>query len=440
VRRREVVGIRASAVLLVAVLLFVFSDGSRESASPPLKVGVLSDCEGVWAAFYDYTLAGAELALIEKGAVARGTSPTAGLAGAAIAGHPVQLSFGCADGTPASVLREARRLVEQVGAQVLIGPLNGNEELALQEYATQRPQTTFVNGSASIQLTHPAPNFFSFHTDGAQWNAGLGAYAYRTLGWRTAVTITNGGDVFYWDQSAAFIAEFCSLGGRIVKRIQVQPGAIDFSAVTASLPPAPPSGLFFATDSNAVVSLARAVPALAGNISKKVLAGITAFGPQLTTLGARIDGMIIPDRDGPGYVLASRPYQRALRRAFPQLDPTESGVFDADYFAAMTATIAALTADGGDLSGGEVRFQHALAHVALDLPNGHVTLNARHQAIAPNYLTRLTGPNLADKKLIRAIPAVEATFGAYFTAHDPPPSPVTPHCSRGAVAPWARSH
>ena len=33
----------------------------------------------------------------------------------------------------------------------------------------------------------PAPNVFRFEPDGAQWVAGLGDYAYRTLGWRTAV-------------------------------------------------------------------------------------------------------------------------------------------------------------------------------------------------------------------------------------------------------------
>ena len=52
----------------------------------------------------------------------------------------VKLVFGCADGTTASGLREARRLVEQDHADVLIGPTTGDEGLELQDYArpTQR--------------------------------------------------------------------------------------------------------------------------------------------------------------------------------------------------------------------------------------------------------------------------------------------------------------
>ena len=77
--------------------------------------------------------------------------------------------------------------MEQLDADVMIGPLSGDESIAIANYAKQHPDKTFVDGSAGAQdttLKVQAPNFFRFNGDGAQWNAGLGDIAYNKLGWR----------------------------------------------------------------------------------------------------------------------------------------------------------------------------------------------------------------------------------------------------------------
>ena len=215
-------------LLVVAGVLVALLPGGAQSQMPsapqPIRIGILTDCSGFWAPVADYTVAGAELALIQHGASRAGAAPLDGVSGAAILGHPIRLSFGCTDGSTASALEEARRLVENVRVDVLIGSATGDEELALQEYARRRPTTAFVNGSGSLRLPDPARNFFSFHVDGAQWSAGEGGYAYHDLGWRRAVTITDEHDTFNWSETAGFLAEFCSLGGKIVKRIGVPSG------------------------------------------------------------------------------------------------------------------------------------------------------------------------------------------------------------------------
>ena len=97
--------------------------------------------------------------------------------------------YGCADDTADKAIEETRRLVEQLGAEILIGPLSGDEGIAVANYAQGAPEVTFVNGTSGAQdttLKVQAPNFFRFNSDGAQWSAGLGDYAYNTLGWRTA--------------------------------------------------------------------------------------------------------------------------------------------------------------------------------------------------------------------------------------------------------------
>ncbi len=160
-----------------------------------------------------------------------------GVEGVSVDGHPIRLVFGCSDTTTASALSEARRLVDEVGVRVLIGPLGGTRASRCRTLRRRRPGVAFVNGSSSAQLLRPAPNFFSFHTDGAGWTAGLGTYAYRTLGWRHAVLVADlEDDVFNWTQAAGFVAEFCSLGGTITKRVWVPAGTQDYSAVIGGLP------------------------------------------------------------------------------------------------------------------------------------------------------------------------------------------------------------
>ena len=141
------------------------------------------------------------------------------MSGVSVGGRPIRLYFGCdaTDGgsSTAQTLAEARRLVEQVGVDILIAPTDTPDELALQQYARMHPHTTFVDGAGAAPDPNPAPNFFKFNTNGAQWMAGLGSYAYHALGWRRAVTVSYAPDVFWWAQAAAFDAEFCSLGGTI---------------------------------------------------------------------------------------------------------------------------------------------------------------------------------------------------------------------------------
>ena len=122
---------------------------------------------------------------------------------------------------------------------------------------------------------------------------------------------------------------------------------------------------------------------------------------------------------------------------FPRLDPTYEGVFDQDYYGAMRATLQALQATGGDLSRGERPFLASLAQVRLQTPNGPIRLDRSHQAIASIYLWQVKRNSTFDTRLLRTIPNVERTFGGYLSDRDPPPSPSTPACKKGHVAPWA---
>lgn len=135
-------------------------------------------------------------------------------------------------------MRAARKLVEQDGVTILVGPLSGDEGLAVRDYALTQPGVTFINGTSAAQdttLRNPAPNFFRFTTDGAQWMAGLGTYAYDEKGYRSVAVVAEDYS-FPYTQVFGFFAEFCAAGGTAESRSWVPIGTKDFSSVIAALP------------------------------------------------------------------------------------------------------------------------------------------------------------------------------------------------------------
>jgi branched-chain amino acid transport system substrate-binding protein len=424
----------ASGFAALAVLLAVTAAAGRSESTPEIRVGLLTDCGGDFGGFNDIALAGAELALLERGARLAGAKQTDGVRGATVDGHSIRLFFGCGDGTTKSALMEARRLVETAGVQILIGPFAGDEELALQEYARLRPLTTFVNGSGSAQLLDPAPNFFTFNTNGAQWMAGLGSYAYHQLGWRRAVAITETTNIFAWAQAAGFIAEFCSLGGKIAGRISVPTGTSDFSGVYARVPRRGVDGFVVAGSTDAVLALAKVVPRVGRDAGRHLVLGSAILDNRITRLGAGAAGLATA---GPFYGSFPK-YIASYRKAFPRIPGgVVGGPFDLFYYGAMAATLRGLLAVRSDVSGGGSRFRAALGRVVLDLPNGHFELDRLHQAKGGNFLFALQVPKFT-LKVLRTLRNVDSTFGGYFSPATPPPSATSPPCVKRAPPPWAR--
>ena len=412
-----------------------------------IAIGVYADCQGVFGPDHADSLAGAELPLVERGGKV-GVDPAGGVTGVSIGGRPVRLYFGCdrtnGGSTTTQVLMEARRLVEQVGVAIVIAPTATPDELALQRYARLRPETAFVDGAGAAPNPDPAPNFFKFNTDGRQWMAGLGSYAYDVLGWRRAITVGYGGDAFFWGQPAAFDAEFCALGGKIVKRIWYPVYTSDYSSVIAQIPRGGIDGILV-DDPSLLPVLATSDPSLRGNLSRKVIVTTAAAQAPLYKLGARAAGIVtagptlfLPNADArPGLAPGGR-YRTEFARAFPQIPAAQIGSYDLGYYNGMTAIVQALDGVHGNLSGGERAFMAALAKVKLDSPAGELTLDARHLGVAPNFVWQLRGPKLVPH-VIRTIPRVDPSFGGYFKPTDPPPSPTTPACVRRTPPPWGRS-
>ena len=193
-------------------------------AQEKIKVGVTATLEGT------YTVLG------EDGI--RGHQTALNVLGKKVGDKELEFVIASTDATPDSAVRAVRKLIEQDKVQILLSPLSGDEGIAVKNFAKTRPELTFINAASGAQETtyvDPAPNFFRFNMDGAQWQVGLGKYAYETKGYRKIATV--GEDYsFIYTQVFGLVLEFCGAGGQITNRQWVPLGTKDFASVIAALP------------------------------------------------------------------------------------------------------------------------------------------------------------------------------------------------------------
>jgi branched-chain amino acid transport system substrate-binding protein len=419
---------------------------SSSSGKSPIKIAYLSDCEGAFGAFFEPDIAGANTAFIKfAGGKAAGSKPSDGLDGASVGGHPIQIvGNGCANDTADKAIEETRRLMEQQNADILIGPLSGDEGIAVANYAKEHPDKTFINGTSGAQdttLKVQAPNFFRFHSDGAQWSAGLGDYAYNVLGWRKAAII--GDDYsFPYTSLAGFVAEFCAVGGQITKRIWPPLGEKDYSNFISQIP-SNVDGIYYGIGGAGLVSFMKQYQQQKGKIDPKKTMGNVFFDDPLVlkevsnaVTGAYTAGPTAADSNDPKV----KEYLADLKSAYgDEIAGLGPSVFVYNYYTAMWALLKGLESVNGDISD-QSKLQEALVGVTLDAPWGEIKLDENRNGVADNFVKEIVpdtnGDKVPDVKTIVRVPGVEQTFGGTFTADTPPPDRTNPKCEKGNQPAW----
>jgi branched-chain amino acid transport system substrate-binding protein len=388
--------------IAVALLSSVAFAPQWARADDSIKVGLLATLEGAFTVLGQDSMRGAELALKEA-------NYTAG-------GKKIEVIKGSSDASPDSAVKAARKLVEQDGVKILIGPLSGDEGLAIKDYAKTQPNVTFINGTSAAQdttLRDPAANFFRFTTDGAQWMAGLGDYAYKDKGYRTVVTVAEDYS-FPYTQVFGFMAGFCKAGGHVPKKFWVPIGNKDFSSVIAAIPDKVDAiyvalggadGVNFLTQYQQAGGTA---PLIGGSITVDQTVLGTQGKQRDYVIGTPAAGPIADNDDTPAWKKFVAGYKAAYKDGFPS-----PSLFAQGYYIETEAMLAALDKVKGDVSGDQAKFRDALAHLDLDTPTGKVTLDKNRQAIADNYLTEVAKADDGHlyNKVVKVIPAVNQTLG-----------------------------
>lgn len=472
-RRRSRFGLLVLLVAFALVVTACSSDGDDTTttaaggdttettvatAASSLKLGILGECEGAFGGFAEDVVAGATLALIDgAGAVSNSTtSALEGFSGASVAGVDIELvGIGCGDDTADTAIQEVRKLVEQDGAEVVIGPLSGDESIAVANYAKDHPEVTFINGIAGAQETTlhvQAENFFRYNGDGAQWNAGIGDILHNTAGWKTAAVIADDYS-FGWTSAAGFIADFCGVGGEVVSRVFPPLDTVDYSPFIAQLPdPDEVDGYFWVVGGTGTNASLEAFVNGKGDLNGDQHAGNLFFSPALAAaLGDDIAGAYVGGFASLPGDISTPEIDAYLASADAAWDTLAAGAaggevgppsvalgfgFAYGYYAAGVALVESLNAVAGDLSNNHEALRASLSSASLDLPYGLVTLDENRQAIVDTSVQQLVleGDEIVSKTVV-IVPAVDQSFGGTFSEDTPAPDRENPACVT-ADLPW----
>ena len=369
-----------------------------------VKFGVLVALEGAFAEGGADGVRNVELAIQQAG----------GTAG----GKKIEIVVAPTDTTPDTTIRQARKLIEQDGVDIILGPLSGSEGIAMRDYAKTIPNKTVINGiSGALETTwvDPAENFFRFNLDGAQWGSGLGSYVVKEKGWKRVATIAADYS-FGYTNFLGFAVDFCRAGGEIVERFWVPLGSSDFGGVIAALPDDVDAIYLGVGGTDAINFLnqyqqAGADTNLIGGTIMADQTVLTSKGRAKDALvGTPTSGALAEDNPDPAW----QTYVKAYQDAFPadKRFPSPS-LFGVGYYVAALAAIDALNEINGDLSDGQVKFRTALADDPLDTPLGPVSLNENRQATGTVFINEVKDDGAGGLKnvMVSKVENVNQTLG-----------------------------
>ena len=391
-------------LITTAAAFAVGMTASAAMAQEPLKIGFIAIFEGTYTMMGEDSLRGFKMALDDLD----------GMAG----GRPIEYVVASSDASPDSAVRAVRKLVEQDGVDIVIGPVSGSEGIAIRDYSKTQPGVTFINGISGAQSTtyvNPSENFFRFNTDGAQWSVGLGDYVYNEKGYKTVATI--GEDYsFIYTQVFGFALEFCQAGGEITERFWVPLGTKDFGSIIAALPD-DVDAIYLGLGGGDAVNFLNQYQQAGGDAN--LIGGTIMVDPTvLSATGSAKRALIgVPSSapqadnwDNPGWQAFVEKYQTMFppeeRFPFPAL-------MSVGYYNATTAMAQCMGEIGGDLSDGHAALRACLSSIELDAPNGKITLDENRQAVGTNFLTEVAelDDGTLTNRVVKVIENVNQTLG-----------------------------
>jgi branched-chain amino acid transport system substrate-binding protein len=319
------------------------------------------------------------------------------------------------DATRDKAVNATRKAVEQDKVQIMIGPLSGDEGIAVKNYAKTQPNITFVNGSSGAQattLSDPAPNFYRFNTEGAQWMVGLGEHVLGK-GYKKVFLIAEDYG-FPYSQVQGFMASYCAKGGKVLDKAWVPLGTKDYSSVIAKIPKNVDALLVVLGGSDAVNFLTQYEqaggdkPLIGGSITVDQTVLNYKGKRRESLLGTMSAGPMADSIDTPEWKKFVADYKAQFKDGFPS-----PSLFAYLYYINTRATLEALDAVKGDLSNGQKAYRAALQKTDFKGPVGEVKIDANRNGVGTTYITEVTkAPDGSFyNKVVKTVPNISQTLG-----------------------------
>ncbi|WP_170789386.1 ABC transporter substrate-binding protein [Ruegeria lacuscaerulensis] len=349
------------------------------ASAEDVKIGVISILEGAFAALGQDGIRGAELAVLETGGE--------------VDGNKIEVITMSSDASPDSAVNAARKLIEQDGVDIIVGPLSGSEGLALRDLSKSYPGVTFLNGSSAAQdttLRDSSDNFYRFGGDGAQWMVGVGDYAFNDMGYKSVAVIAEDYS-FPYTQVLGFMTEFCEAGGKVPEKFWTPIGNKDYSSVVYSIPQ-DVDALFVALGGADAVNFLTQYSQAGGD--KPIIGGsitidqsiLDSKGPfKKLLVGAPAGTPTVGDYDGDEWKAFTASYTEAFPDGF-----SAPSIFAHHYYMSAKAAMLALDEVDGDLSDNQAAFRASLNDLTFTTPTGGtMRLDKNRNGVIDNFVTEV---------------------------------------------------
>ena len=226
----------------IAVIASVWVTGAfAASKSHTIRVAIMTDCKGAFAFGYELDIGGAQAAFAQYagGKVKNKNKPSAGMSGITVRGHKVEIvGYGCGDDTVPTAVKETRRLMEQLKADMMVGPLSGDEAVAVANYAKSHPTKTFIIERRARRIRRSRSHRRTCSATTATGPSGTPVSARSStrssggVGRRSSWTTTASAG----RPAPGMIADFCAIGGQITKRVFPPLNTTDYAPFVRQLP------------------------------------------------------------------------------------------------------------------------------------------------------------------------------------------------------------
>lgn len=385
--------ISAAAALLVASPL--------QAAEDTIKIGTIATLEGAFATLGQDGMRGVRMALAEFDGE--------------IAGKEIELISESSNASPDSAVQAARKLVENDGVDIVVGPLSGSEGIALRDYSKTQPDVTFFNGASAAQSTtlrEPSENFFRFSTDGAQWMAGLGEYVYEEKGWESVAVVAEDYS-FPYSQVMGFLLNYCELGGTTADRFWVPIGTDDYSSIVYSIPDSV-DAIYVALGGSDAVNFLKQYQQAGGQ--KPMIGGsITVDQSILSAQGVSPDYLVGTPSAGPIADNWDNPEWQAFVERYQERFPdgfSSPSLFAHGYYVNTLAALTGLEAVDGEL-GDHAEYREVVSGLELETPTGMVELDQNRQAVADMFVTQVAQreDGTLYNEVVKVVENVNQTLG-----------------------------
>lgn len=363
----------ASAGPLLAPSPAAASGGAASAAGQPLKVGVLLSQSGPFVFEGTGGIEAINLYLQQ-------VNNTLG-------GRPVTMVFEDTAGRPDDALTKTKKLVEQDGVDLLIGPVGSNEALAIRDYVDGQKMPTFFSYTIAKDITQKAFSPYIFRVGGSlQLGAGGGWLAAKKLNYKRAIVVSADYAAGH-DAADNFEAYFEGGGGKVVDQIFPPLGVTDVAPYITRVQ----SEL----DSADVVVL----PGIVGDTAIQWVKSWDSFGLKeqkpLFAAGVSVDDASTLPPEGDAAVgiqnyaewasTLDLPANQAFVSAFRAKYNKEPGQHNYLSYMAIKVMDEGLKANNGNTSS-RPQLVSAIEKVQFAGPGGQFKFDDKHQAIISVYL------------------------------------------------------